>query len=85
MATPRVLKITFELHVPEGLSVNINTKRLEAAVTAITSGVRALVPTVFPWANRMTVSREWSYRWSSGEIDEMLPATEHNAAAPAAS
>jgi hypothetical protein len=81
MATPRVLKITFELHVPEGLSVNINTRRLETAVRGITSGVRALVPTVFPWANRMTVRQEWSYRWSSGEIDELLPATEDNSAA----
>lgn len=78
MATPRVLKVTFELHVPEGLPANINAKRLEAAVAGITAGVRAVVPTVFPWAARMTVSQEWSYRWDSEVIKEALPATEHN-------
>jgi hypothetical protein len=66
------------LHVPAGLRSNINTKRLEYAAERIIAGVQALVPTVFPWADRLVVSREWSYRWSA-ETDELqLPATDQN-------
>jgi hypothetical protein len=78
MASPRVLTITFELHVPEGLRANIRGKRLDRAIERITGAVQTLVPQVFPWADRIAVRYDWSYRWWH-ETDEItLPATGEN-------
>jgi len=78
MASPRVLRLTFELHVPEGLRANVRTARIDTAIASFTSAVQSLAASVFPWADRMTVRSEWSYRWreDSGSIN--LPATNEN-------
>lgn len=78
MASPRVLTMTFELHVPEGLRANIRGKRLDAAIARLTGAVQALVPTVFPWADRIVVRHDWSYRWSDEREEIKLPATTEN-------
>jgi hypothetical protein len=78
MASPRVLAIKFELHVPEGLRANIRGKRLDKAIERITGAIQTLVPQVFPWANRITVSYEWSYRWWYETEEIALPVTKEN-------
>lgn len=78
MASPRVLTLTFELHVPEGLKVNVRGKRLDRAVASITGAMRTLVPQVFPWADRITVTYDWSYRWWHDWEEIPLPATDEN-------
>ncbi len=78
MASPRVLTIKFELHVPQGLRANIRGKRLDAAVARITGAVQGLVPSVFPWADRVVVSYDWSYRWWEDREDVVLPAIPEN-------
>jgi hypothetical protein len=78
MASPRVLTITFKLHVPEGLRRDIRGKRLDTAVSRIVGAVQGLVPAVFPWANRITVETSWDYRWWDETETITLPATDHN-------
>lgn len=80
MQTPRVLKLSFEFHVPEGLAANIRFARIEAAAENITSAVTALAPTVFPWANLISVRKEWSYQWWDKPEQITLPATAKNTA-----
>ena len=48
MASPRVLSITFQFRVPEGLRANIRGKRLDAALTTFVTAVRSLASTAFP-------------------------------------
>jgi hypothetical protein len=78
MASPRVLTISFELHVPEGLRRDIRGKRLDNAVARITGAVQSLVPAVFPWADRITFRYDWSYRWWNDTEEITLPATDDN-------
>lgn len=78
MASPRVLTIKFELHVPEGLRANIRGKRLDAAIAKMTGAMQALTSNVFPWADHMVVSTEWSYRWWSDVENVVLPKTAEN-------
>lgn len=78
MASPRVLTLKFELHVPEGLRANIRGKRLDAAIASLRGAVQALVPTVFPWADRIVVSSDWSYRWWEDASTITLPSTDEN-------
>ncbi|MER6109349.1 hypothetical protein [Streptomyces hirsutus] len=77
--SPRVLRLTFEFHVPTGLRVNIHGSRVKKAAGAFTTAVQAMAAQVFPWADRMTVRREWSYVWQDHQPDAIqLPATEKN-------
>ncbi|MEU8085745.1 hypothetical protein AB0B57_19305 [Micromonospora sp. NPDC049101] len=78
MASPRVLTITFQLRVPEGLRANIRGKRLDTAVSRIVGAVQGVVPAVFPWADRITVRSSWDYQWWEDQEEITLPATEDN-------
>jgi hypothetical protein len=78
MASPRVLTLKFEIHVPEGLKANIRGPRLERAVERITGAVQTLVPQVFPWADRITVTYDWSYRWWHESEVIPMPGTDSN-------
>lgn len=61
--TPRVLRITFELHVRPDLGRNIAFSKVERAFDAIRRRVMDVVPAVFPWADEVRVRREWLYDW----------------------
>ncbi|MFF3516173.1 hypothetical protein [Streptomyces sp. NPDC002573] len=77
--SPRVLRLTFEFHVPVGLRVNIRGERMKAAAAAFTSAVQALASQVFPWASKMRVRTEWSYAWYDDQPEPVqLPPTEKN-------
>jgi hypothetical protein len=76
--SPRVLRMTFEFHVPEGLKQDVRVKRVETAVERITSAVQALTPTVFPWADRVSVGGDWSYRWYEQDAELKMPSTADN-------
>lgn len=78
MASHRVLTLSFEFHVPEGLRANIRSARLATAVAAITSAVQTLAPGHFPWADRIVVRSDWSYRWSENTDVIMMVATADN-------
>jgi hypothetical protein len=78
MGTARVLTISFELHVPEGLRRDIRGKRLDQAVDRIVGAVQGITPAVFPWADRMTVRRSWSYTWRDELEEFQLPSTIDN-------
>ncbi|GCB48264.1 hypothetical protein [Streptomyces sp. NL15-2K] len=79
MASPRVLRLTFEFHVPEGLNANIRFARIEKAAASLTAGIQALASTAFPWADRLVVRKEWSYQWWAPEADEIpLPPSDSN-------
>jgi hypothetical protein len=73
MPSPRVLTISFDLHVPEGLRRDIRSKRLDQAVERITGVVQGIAPAVFPWADRMTVRTSWSYAWRDQTEQFQLP------------
>lgn len=86
--SPRVLRLTFEFHVPVGLRTNIHGDRMRAAATAFTIAVRTLADQVFPWADKMKVRHEWSYAWYDSDLDPEkrepieLPKTDKNTAKP---
>lgn len=80
MASPRVLRLTFEFHVPEGLKANIRTARIDSAIEKFTAAMQALAGTVFPWADRLTVRQEFAYLWRDHVEPIALPQTEHNTA-----
>ncbi|WP_327682298.1 hypothetical protein [Kitasatospora sp. NBC_00458] len=81
MPSRRVLKLTFEFHVPEGLDTNIRSARVDSATDQIVGAVRELAPEAFPWADELTVHREWSYRWLERRPETLpLPATDKNTA-----
>jgi hypothetical protein len=62
-SAPRVLTITFEFVVPEGLAGDVRFSHVESAVDSMSAAVQALAPSVFPRANRIDVTQDWSYRW----------------------
>lgn len=76
--SPRVLRLTFELHIPKGLRRNIHFKRVEQAADRITGAVQGAVMTSFPWADRIHVRREWSYAWADSSDEITLPPSEDN-------
>ncbi len=78
VASHRVLTLSFEFHVPEGLRSNIRGARLEAAIAAFSSAVHALAPAQFPWADRIVMRSDWSYRWSENSKVISLAATPDN-------
>lgn len=76
--SPRVLRLTYEIHIPKGLRKNVQFKRVQQAVDRITGTVQGAVGSSFPWADRIKVRSEWSYVWAdwSEEID--LPPSDEN-------
>lgn len=85
MAAPRVLMITFEFHIPEGLRADVRTARIEKAVARITGAVQAMAGEVFPWADRLVITNNWSYRWWNESETVKLPATDSNSVSTLAS
>ena len=83
--TPRVLTIGFKIHVNPELRANIRFVRIEQAAEALINGVLTLVPRVFPWAERIEVTRGWSYDWWDPETEMIpLPRTTENTPGTAA-
>jgi hypothetical protein len=78
MPSPRVLTLTFELMVPEGLARNVRTAKIDRAVADLTRAVQTLVPTTFPYADQLRVSHDWSYRWWEQTTNIALPVTDYN-------
>jgi hypothetical protein len=78
IGSPRVLTMTFEFHVPQGLRANIQGKRLDAAIAKLSGAMQAMAPTVFPWADRLIVTYNWSYRWWEDREEITLPAIAEN-------
>ncbi|RZU28297.1 hypothetical protein EV284_6463 [Streptomyces sp. BK022] len=79
---PRVLRLTFEFHIPRGLRTNIRNDRRESAVASLISSVEALAHRLFPWADRMTVRQEWSYAWVDRTETITLPENDLNTRKP---
>ncbi|MET8717380.1 hypothetical protein ABZV52_29890 [Streptomyces sp. NPDC004735] len=75
---PRVLRLTFEFHVPRGLRANIQNKPRLEAVQALIGAVQSLAGQVFPWADRMTVRHQWDYAWHDETLERTLPMTSKN-------
>ncbi len=76
--SPRVLRLTFELEVPAGLRRNIHWTRIESAISTFIGVVQGVATNAFPWAARMTVRREWLYRWHDETSPVDLATTEFN-------
>lgn len=75
---PRMLRLTFEFHIAPGLKADVRSKRVRDAAARLTAAVQALAATAFPWAERLVVTKEYSYRWMAGEEKIKLPATSEN-------
>jgi hypothetical protein len=74
--SPRMLRVTFDIWIPEGLRKNVQFKRVQEAVDHITTAVQAAVTTRFPWADRIEARAEWSYAWWQSDVKEItLPDT----------
>lgn len=78
MAAPRVLSLTFEFHIPEGLRADVRSARIEKAVARISGAVQAMAADVFPWADRLVITNSWSYRWWSESETVTLQPTDAN-------
>lgn len=78
---PRVLTITAEFHVPEGLRRDVRAARVDAAIARITGVLEGLAATVFPWADRLVITHDWSYRWNRGTSTIELPPSGDNTVA----
>lgn len=73
MESPRVLTLTFQFRVPPGLRANIRGARINAAILAFITAMQNTATTVFPWADRVTVNYDWSYRWHENRAPRDLP------------
>lgn len=79
MATTRkMLRLTFELHVPPGTGRNVYGKHVEEAAETITARVLGMAPEVFPWANELRAHTEWSYLYQDRPEMHALPANRLN-------
>ncbi len=77
--TPRVLTISFKIHVNPRLRTNVRGPRIQSAADQVVAAVTALLPRAFPWAERVEVTRNWSYEWWAPEMEDIpLPATADN-------
>jgi hypothetical protein len=77
--TPRVLTVSFKIHINPQLRTNVRFPRIESAADQVVAAVAALLPRAFPWADRVEVTRNWSYEWWSPEREMIaLPATADN-------
>ena len=78
MDVPRVLRLTYEIRVPQGLRTNIRATQPDKAVDRITGSVQGAVEAVFPWADELSARAEWSYVWRDDSEDVKLTKTEQN-------
>src|SRR4051794_39642734 len=85
MASPRVLTITLQLHVPEGLRANIRGKRLETAVARIIGAVQGVVPGVSRGAAGIRPRSSWASQWFDDPEEIPLSAPAENPVAEPAS
>lgn len=76
--SPRVLRLTFDFHVPSGLRRNVHWSKVDAAISNFTTVAQGAAARVFPWATKLHVTSEWIYLWHRGEEDVDLAATEEN-------
>lgn len=76
--TPKVMRISFQIHISRGVGGNIRQLRLEKAFDTIIGAVRGLVPSVMPWADRIVVRKEWLYDWTDTTEEYRLPRGEAN-------
>ncbi len=77
--SPRVLTISFKIHINPRLRANVRFPRIESAADQVVAAVTALLPRAFPWAERVEVTRSWSYEWWVPEVEVIqLPATADN-------
>lgn len=76
--TPRVLRISFEFHVPRALRKNIHGSRINTALDTLAGRVVGLAESLFPWADKVSVRKEWLYNWTDEWEEIELPATEEN-------
>jgi hypothetical protein len=76
--SPRVLRLTFDLHVPAGLRRNVHWSKVESAIANFTTVIQGTATRVFPWATKLQVTSEWIYLWHHGEEDVDLASTELN-------
>ena len=76
--TPRVLTITFKIHVKK-TKANVRGPRIQSAAEQIVNSVLTLLPRVFPWADRVEVDRSWSYDWWTPDTEFIdLPTSPEN-------
>ncbi|MFF5265302.1 hypothetical protein ACFY4C_41010 [Actinomadura viridis] len=78
LEVPRVLRLTYEIRVPQGLRANVRSAQIDKAVDRITGSVQGAVETVFPWADEMSVRSEWLYAWRDDTERVALVKTEQN-------
>ena len=77
--SPRVLTISFKIHINPRLRANVRFPRIESAADQVVAAVTALLPRAFPWAERVEVTRSWSYEWWVPEVEVIqLSATADN-------
>jgi hypothetical protein len=76
--SPRMLRLTYEIYVPQGLRRNVQFKRVEQAADRITGAVQGAVGNSFPWADHIQVRSEWSYAWADWSEEIKLPPTDDN-------
>lgn len=77
--TPRVLTISFKIHVNPQLRTNVRFPRIQSAADQVVAAVTALLPRAFPWAERVEVTRSWAYEWWAPEMEDIpLTATADN-------
>lgn len=77
--TPRVLTISFKIHVNPHIRTNVRFSRIQSAADQVAAAVTALLPRAFPWADRVEVTRSWAYEWWTPGVEVIpLPATADN-------
>ncbi|MFI5822874.1 hypothetical protein ACIA8I_27835 [Streptomyces rishiriensis] len=77
--TPRVLRISFEFHVPRTLKgVNIRGADVDKALNTMADRIIGLAEGLFPWSNKVTVRKEWLYNWTDYTDTFDLPPTDKN-------
>lgn len=76
--SPRVLRLTFDLHIPAGLRRNVHWTKVEAAIATFVAVIQAAATRAFPWATKMRVTHEWIYLWNHESEWVELATTEFN-------
>ncbi|WP_030881296.1 hypothetical protein OH769_11595 [[Kitasatospora] papulosa] len=77
--TPRVLRISFEFHVPRTLKgVNIRGTDVQKALNTMADRIIGLAESLFPWAHKVTVRKEFLYNWTDDTETFDLPSNGKN-------
>ncbi|MCX5314743.1 hypothetical protein [Streptomyces sp. NBC_00154] len=77
--TPRSLRISFEFEVPRGLKgVNIPGASVQKALDTMADRIIGLSESLFPWAGKVAVRKQWVYHWTDCEETIQLPANDKN-------